>query len=196
VLDRTTGKNIVSAPFAGTNWAKGVDALGQPIPDVENEPKIDGVLLNTPVVGGTNWFPPSYDPDTGLFYVNAIRGYSLAYLTDTDPHPEGYGGGGRNLLLGAVLEAIDYRTGHIRWKHEFPGKGVAGSGILSTRGKLFFSGDPSGNFIAWDPGTGHALWHFKLPATVSNGPMTYELGGRQYVVAGAGDSLYAFALLK
>ncbi|MBV9763610.1 MAG: PQQ-binding-like beta-propeller repeat protein, partial [Acidobacteriaceae bacterium] len=81
------------------------------------------------------------------------------------------------------------------WSHEFPGKGQAVSGILTTAGKLLFSGDPSGNFVAWDPGTGRILWHIHLPAAVSNGPMTYELDGRQYLVLGAGDTLYAFALV-
>ena len=194
VLDRTNGKNIVSAPFTGANWSKGVDSLGQPIPNEDKEPKTDGALLNIPGMGGTNWFPPSYNPDTGLFYINAMQGYSLAYLTDVEEHPEGYGGNGRNLFFDAVLEAIDFRTGKIRWSHEFPGKGMAISGILSTRGKLLFSGDPSGNLIAWNPEEGNQLWHFKLPSTVSNGPMTYELDAHQYLVVGAGDSLYAFAL--
>jgi glucose dehydrogenase len=73
---------------------------------------------------------------------------------------------------------------------------LATSGILSTAGSLLFSGDPSGNLIAWDPGTGRILWHFRLPAAVSNGPMTYELEGVQYLVVGAGDTLYAFTLLR
>ena len=196
VLDRTNGSNIVSEPFTGTDWAKGVDAAGQPIPNPDKEPKTDGALLNIPAVGGTNWFPPSFDPESGLFYVNAIRGYSLAYLTDTDEHPEGYGGAGRTLWSQAALEAIDYTTGKIRWRHDFPGKGVAISGILSTAGKLLFSGDPGGNLIAWDPATGRILWHFQLPAPISNGPMTYILNGRQYLVVGAGDTLYAFALIS
>ena len=195
VLDRVTGKNLVSAPFAGSNWSTGVDSHGEPIPAVGKEPKTDGALLNTPVSGGTNWFAPSFDPEVGLFYVNTFQGYSLAYLTDTDEHPEGYGGNGRNLWEHSVLEAIDYHTGKLRWTHEFPGKGNVGSGLLSTAGKLLFGGDPSGNLIAWDPETGKILWHFHLPAPVSNGPMTYELDGRQYLLAGAGDSLYAFALV-
>ncbi len=196
VLDRTTGKNISSAPFVGTNWSQGVNAEGQPIPNPDKEPKTDGAILNIPVGGGTNWFAPSFDPQTGLFYVNAVKGYSLAYLTDTDAHPEGYGGGGRNLYVKAFLEAIDYQTGKIRWSHEFPGKGVAGSGILSTAGKLLFSGDPSGNLIAWDPASGNILWHSHLAAPVSNGPMTFVLDGTQYLIAGAGDSLYAFTLRR
>ncbi|MGA8030431.1 MAG: acido-empty-quinoprotein group A [Bryobacteraceae bacterium] len=196
LLDRASGKNLISAPYTGTNWSKGVDSTGQPIPDAKKEPQTDGALLNINAVGGTNWFPPSFDPEFGLFYVNAMKGYSLAYLTDTDERPEGYGGSGRALWAQSMLEAIDYQTGKIRWSHDFPGKGLAASGILSTAGKLLFSGDPSGNLIAWDPATGAILWHFHLPARVSNGPMTYMLDGRQIVVVGAGDTLYAFALTE
>jgi alcohol dehydrogenase (cytochrome c) len=58
---------------------------------------------------------------------------------------------------------------------------------------LLFCGDPSGNFIALDPGSGKPLWHAGLHTTTSNGPITYELDGVQYVVVGAGDSLYAFS---
>ena len=195
VLDRTNGKNLVSAPFTGTNWSDGTDSAGQPIPNQKKEPQPDGALLNISAIGGTNWFAPSFDPELGLFYVNALKGFSIGYLTDTDERPEGYGGSGRNLWSQAILEAIDYQTGKIRWSHEFPGKGQAVSGILTTAGKLLFSGDPSGNFVAWDPGTGRILWHIHLPAAVSNGPMTYELDGRQYLVLGAGDTLYAFALV-
>ena len=194
VLDRETGQNLVSQPYTGTNWSTGVDKAGEPIPDVTREPKTDGALLNIPVAGGTNWYPPSYDEQTGLFYVNALHGYSLAYLVDTDPHPEGYGGGGRNLLIRSALEAIDPATGKIRWEHDFPGKGNVGSGALSSAGGLLFSGDPSGNLIAWDAASGAIVWHAHLTASVSNGPMTFWLDGRQYLVAGAGDTLYTFAL--
>jgi acido-empty-quinoprotein group A len=196
VLDRTNGKNLVTAPFTGTNWAEGVDASGRPIPNPKKEPQTNGALLNIAGGGGTNWFAPSFNPDSGLFYVNAVRGYSLAYLTDTDEKPEGYGGTDHTLWSQAVLEAIDYRTGKICWSHDFPAGGLAVSGILSTAGKLLFSGDPSGNLIAREPATGRILWHFHLPAPVSNGPMTYELNGQQYLVVGAGDTLYAFALLR
>jgi acido-empty-quinoprotein group A len=196
VLDRTNGKNLLSEPYTGTNWSKGTDSLGQPIPDVRKEPQPDGTLLNINSYGGTNWFPPSFDPETGLFYVNATRGYSLAYLTDTEDKPEGYGGSGRSLWMQSMLQAIDYTSGKIRWSHQFPGTGLNAAGMLTTAGKLLFTGDPSGNLIAFDPATGQILWHFHLPASVTNGPMTYELDGKQYLLVGAGDTLYAFALLK
>jgi acido-empty-quinoprotein group A len=196
VLDRTNGKNIVSAPFVGVNWSKGVDDSGQPIPNVAKEPKTDGALMNIDGGGGTNWNPPSFNPDTGLFYVNANYGYSITYLTDTDAKPEGYGGSARTIWSQAALEALDYKTGKIRWSHFFPSKGSGRAGILTTAGKLLFSGDPSSNLIAWDPETGKILWHFGLSSPVSNGPITYTLDGKQYLVVGAGDTLYAFKLIK
>src|SRR5262249_30998735 len=76
-----------------------------------------GSLINIPAGGGTNWPPPSFDPETGLFYVNADRGYSLAYLTDTDEKPEGYGGRGTTLLSHPVLAANDYQTREICVRH-------------------------------------------------------------------------------
>jgi len=198
VLDRTDGKSILTAPFVGTNWAKGIDGKGQPIPDPAKEPKVDGSLIDIPGGGGTNWMPPSLDPTTGLFYVNATRGYSLGYLTDTDERPEGYGGSGRGLWSEHVLEAIDTKTGKAKWIHSYPlggGGGLGGPGILSTAGKVVFTGDYSGNLIAFDAAAGKPLWHFQMGQPLGNGPMTYELDGTQYLVAGAGDTLFAFAVV-
>ncbi len=194
VLDRTNGKSVVTAPFVDVNWSKGVDSRGEPIPNVAKEPKTDGALVIPASGGATNWPPPSFDPETGLFYVSATPSYSVYYLTDTSERPEGYGGRDSGVWSQSVLEAIDYKTGAIKWKHVFPGEGGSLSGILTTAGKLLFTGDPSANFIAFDPENGKILWHSGLTARVSNGPMTYELDGRQYVVVGAGDMLYGFTL--
>jgi alcohol dehydrogenase (cytochrome c) len=198
VLDRTNGKSIVSKPYVPLNWSRGVDENGEPIPDEAKEPKVDGALLTIPGGGGTNWMPPSYDPQTGLFYVQAVRGYSVAYLYDTDPRPEGYGGGGRGLWSQHVLEAIDYRTGDIAWSHPYLSGGAinTGPGVLTTAGHLLFTGDYAGNFVAHDPATGKILWHFPMRQSLSNGPETWILDGQQYVVAGAGDTLFVFKLIE
>jgi alcohol dehydrogenase (cytochrome c) len=203
VLDRTTGKNLVSKPFAGTgNWAKGVDAKGQPIPDPAKEPKVDGSMIDMPAMGATNWPPPSYDPQTGLFYLNATLGYGMAYLYDTSDNPEGYGGGGGGGFdLRSALIAIDVRTGDIKWKHEHPQRGGFGGGgggglsggILTSAGGLLFTGD-SGHVVAFDPANGTIVWHQQLTAPVSNGPSTWMLDGKQYLIVGAGDTLYALTL--
>ncbi|MBV8071402.1 MAG: acido-empty-quinoprotein group A [Acidobacteriaceae bacterium] len=197
VLDRTTGKNIVTKPFLETlNWSKGVNGAGQPIPNTAKEPQVAGVLVSPPSGGATNWPPPSFDPETGLFYVSTSTSYSEFYLTDTDPHPEGWGAAEKNAGgLGHTLRAIDYKTGNLVWRHNYPGGGGL-SGLLTTAGKLLFSGDGSNHLIAFDPANGKILWHAGLAANVSNGPETYLLDGKQYLVVGAGDSLYAFTLAE
>ena len=199
VLDRTNGKNLVSKPFSGTgNWAKGVDPkTGSPIPDPDKEPKVDGSMIDMPAMGATNWPPPSYDPQTELFYLNGTEGYGMAYLYDTSENPEGYGGGGGGGFdMRSALFALDVRTGNLRWKHEHSGgRGGAGisGGILTTAGHLLFTGD-SGNLVAFDPGTGRILWHQQLVNSPTNGPSTWMLNGKQYIIVGAGDSLYALTL--
>jgi alcohol dehydrogenase (cytochrome c) len=193
LLDRVTGKDIVSKPFLESlNWSKGVNKDGQPIPNSEKEPQVAGVLVSPPSGGATNWPPPSYDPETKLFYVNTSAAYSMFYLTDTDPHPEGYGAAEKNSgALGNTLLALDVKTGVPTWRHKWPGGGGI-SGLLSTAGHLLFSGDGAGHLVAFDPASGKIIWHTDLGSNVSNGPETYLLDGKQYLVVGAGASLYAF----
>ena len=198
LLDRATGESLVTTSFVKNNWMKGLDAKGQPIPDPAKEPKVDGSLISMPGGGATNWPPPSFSPDTGLFYTNAKEGYSITYLTDDDPEPQGYGGGGAGGLSEPVLLAIDYKTGKVAWKHKFPsgGFGNAYPGVLTTAGKLLFTGDPSGNFLAFDPTVDRILWHFRLGSMVSNGPSTYVLNGSQHLIVAAGDTLFSFKLIR
>ena len=59
---------------------------------------------------------------------------------------------------------------------------------------MLFTGGPSNDLVALDATNGRALWHSILNGTITNGPITYELDGRQYVVAAAGDILWAFVL--
>lgn len=193
LLDRTTGKDLVTAPFVNLNWSEGINAKGQPIGDPAKYAKTDGVLV-APSVAAANWPPPSFSPETGLFYVNATEGFREWYLTDTSDNPEGYGGYTQELWSQVVLKAIDYKTGKVRWSHPYTTDGGGAPGILTTAGNLLFTGDVTGHFVAFDPESGKILWHAGLGTGVSNGPMTYELDGQQYVVVGGGTALYAFAL--
>jgi acido-empty-quinoprotein group A len=195
LLDRTNGKNLLTAPMIKTmNWSKGVSSSGQPIPDDSKEATIAGVLVSPNSSGATNWPPPSFNPQTGLFYVGISESFSMFYLTDTDPHPEGYGAAERDAgSYGGSLIAIDYKTGKIAWKHKYPSGGGA-IGMLSTAGKLLFTGDGSGHLVAFDANNGKILWHAGLSDDLSNGPITYLLDGLQYLVVGAGDSLYSFTV--
>ena len=82
MLDRTNGKAIVSSEFVKTNWALGYDEKGQPIPNPAKRPQVAGALVTPNQGGATNWFPPSFSPRTGLFYVNANRAFSVWYIYD------------------------------------------------------------------------------------------------------------------
>jgi alcohol dehydrogenase (cytochrome c) len=93
-----------------------------------------------------------------------------------------------------MLQGIDYKTGNIKWSHKWEGPGVR-SGVLSTAGNLVFAGDASSNLVALNATTGEALWHANLGQGVSNGPITFEMDGTQYLLAAAGDTLYAFVML-
>jgi acido-empty-quinoprotein group A len=192
LLDRSTGEHILTASFIPTNWASGIDRRGEPIPNREKEPKPDGVLVSPGSDGATNWMAPSFDSGTGLFYVSARQLWSIFYMT-AEGKPEGWAGRDKNLWASSVLEAIDYKTGKIAWKHEIgTGEGVAG--ILTTAGKLLFTGDNSNNLIALDPATGKTLWHVAMGQRMASAPSTFMLDGRQYLLTPVGSTLYAWTL--
>jgi alcohol dehydrogenase (cytochrome c) len=194
VLDRVTGKNLLTIPFGAANWAKGVDANGSPIPDPAKEPQLDGALIRLAEDGGTSWMSPSFDPQTGLFYFNAWRGDSVWYLSPGGHPTDHQGGGTVPLVANSVLLALDYQTGKIRWQRE-SGKGLGGASVLTTAGNLLFTADASGNLLALDPANGHVLWHTRPGGLVDYAaPMTYQLDGTQYVVTGVDGVLYAWTL--
>jgi alcohol dehydrogenase (cytochrome c) len=190
VLDRATGKALVSSEYVKTNWAKGYDEKGQPVPDPAKMPQVDGALVSPDQGGAANWPPPSFSPQTGLFYVSANRAFSVYYLYDPSDDPQGWGGTDRGGYSESMVQAIDYKTGKVRWSHKW--ESGARSGLLTTAGNLLFAGGNSQDLVALNATTGEALWHAGLGASVSNGPITYELDGKQYVVVGAGDTLAVF----
>jgi alcohol dehydrogenase (cytochrome c) len=195
VLDRQTGKDLLTAPFVPTDWASGIDKLGRPIPAPEKEPQRDGVLVQANMDGGTNWMAPSFDPETRLFYVNAQTASSIWYLVlNDDNKPDGHQGGTLNDFWShSQLKALDYQTGKTVWQREI-GKGHSFTGVLTTAGHLLFSGDTSGNIFALDPANGDTLWHVYAGGTLNSSPMTYQIDGRQYVITPIDSVVYAWAL--
>jgi alcohol dehydrogenase (cytochrome c) len=201
LLDRVTGEHLLTAPFVqGLNWFKGYNSAGQPMRDPGKDPTVPGVLVSPFSSGATNWPPTTFSPKTGLFYVGANESFSLFYLTDTDARPQGYGAAEQSVgVIKSSLKAIDYRTGKVVWERPL-GKGPSGPqsigamGLLSTAGGLVFGNDGVGDFVGYRDTDGEPLWHADLAANTSNGPTTYMLDGKQYVLVGAGDAIYAFAL--
>jgi alcohol dehydrogenase (cytochrome c) len=192
VLDRTTGEHVLTMPFIKTNWAQGIDSRGEPIPNPAKEPKPDGTLVSPASDGATNWMAPSFDPATNLFYFSARSVWSIFYMTAAGK-PEGWAGRDRGLWSSSAIEAIDYQSGGIRWRHQI-GEGEGVAGMLTTAGNLLFTADNSDNLLALDPATGKTLWHVPLGARVATGASTYELDGRQYLLMPAGNIIFAWTL--
>jgi len=214
VLDRVTGKFLLGTPFVKVNWASGLDERGRPIqtPQPPGSPTWPGNQ------GGTNWYPPSFSPRTGLFYFSAWENYASIYRKETSVFTPGrnFSGGGFTVLApvpgaptvgigrrgpinnwtdevgsGAVI-AMDPRTGKPRWKAEqFD---VTDAGILTTASDLLFTGGREGYFQALDANTGKLLWKASLGGQIVTGAITYEVEGKQYVSVIAGSTLVAFAL--
>ncbi len=194
ILDRTDGKSLLTTTFGPTNWAKGLDAKGQPIPDPHKEPAPDGRLIAPDEGGLTNYRSPSFDPKSGLFIVDAKPSYSLYFAKPADG-TYGWAGADYGLWDKGVIEAIDYKTGKIRWTHEIgDGKFGAGAGVLTTASGVTFTGDAFGNVLALDTSTGITLWHAGAGAAMESSPISYELDGKQYTVTSSGGVLFAWAL--
>jgi len=201
-LDRQTGERLVTSRFSETvNWAKGLNERGQPVRDPAKDHHIAGALVSSANGGATNWPPPAFSPETGLFYVPTAETYAMYYLSETDPRGA-MGLGGKDEIavasMGTYITAIDYKTGATVWRHKFQtgsNNGRGAPGLLTTAGKLLFGGDISGNLVAFDPANGRILWHSAI-GQVTNAPETYLVDGRQYLLAAAGDTLFAFALYE
>jgi alcohol dehydrogenase (cytochrome c) len=196
-VDRVTGEHIVTSKYGTTtNWATGIRPNGSPDPNPAKEATVPGALVS-PVEGGVvNWQPPAYSPDTGLFYTQENNGFQLLYLTD--PDPRGSMGLGGKLAVGVgsagnALAAIDYKTGKTVWRHAWPPGGGGGAGMLASAGRVLFTGDGSGNFVAFDAVKGKPLWHSRI-GNITNAPQTHMLDGRQYVIVAVNDMLYNFVL--
>ena len=215
VLDRATGRFLTGRAFVKVNWAEGLDDSGRPIatPQPPGEPTFPAVQ------GATNWYSPSYSPRTELFYIPAWEDRASIFNPEPQEYePAGTFLGGFTTAVeaapgaptvpvrlrgpindwtedaghGAVL-ALDALTGEERWRFELTD--VIRSGMLTTASDLLFAGARSGYFQALDARSGELLWKLNLGAQIVNGPMTYEVDGRQYVATIAGQSLSAFALL-
>lgn len=192
VLDRTDGKCLLSAPFGPVNWSLGVDRQGRPIPNPEKQPARDGRLIAPDEGGLTNYRSPSFDPENGLFIVDANPSYGI-YFSKLADGTYGWSGADYDVWGKGVLKAIDYQTGKIRWSHDL-GPGGSGAGVLTTDSGLTFTGDADGNMLALDTRTGKTLWHAGTGADMQTSPITYELAGRQFVAVGSGGVMFAWAL--
>jgi alcohol dehydrogenase (cytochrome c) len=199
VLDRTNGKFLRATAFVEKlNWAKGVGPSGRPIPS-GRIPTAAGTLICPGINGATNWFSPSYNPNSGLFYVMALESCNR-FFANPQPFVRGktYYGTGTKLPPAEhdqkVLLALSLADGKPAWRYPQVGQGRSWGGTLTTAGGLVFFGDDAGSFEAVDAATGHALWHFNAGQGVRASPMSYAVDGNQYVALAAGSDVFSFTL--
>ncbi|MGH9495681.1 MAG: pyrroloquinoline quinone-dependent dehydrogenase [Candidatus Sulfotelmatobacter sp.] len=199
VLDRTNGKFQHASPFVEKlTWATGIDASGRPVLS-DRTPSKDGTNICPGLVGATNWFSPSYNPGTGLFYVMALENCNLYFVK---PKAfilgETFYGTGVKHPLGEnskkILMALSPSDGKKVWSYPQAGRGNSWGGTLTTAGGLVFFADDTESFEAVDAQTGRALWHFNTGQSFSASPMTYAVGGVQFVAIAAGSDIFSFAL--
>ncbi len=198
VLDRETGEFLLAREFAKQTWAERIDSKGRPIRKPGMTPSPEGTLVYPGIQGGTNWYSPSYSPQTGLFYLSVWELPNIFFMGEAiyDPGNFFYG----SLMQGAseeepgwgAVRALAPKTGEIKWEYRL--HTVPWSGILSTAGGLIFSGTTDGQFFALDADTGKELWVSSLGGMISASPISYLSDGKQQISIAAGSALFTFEL--
>lgn len=201
VLDRTNGKFLSATRFVEKlNWAKGIDEKGRPIlTDVK--PTASGTKVCPGYGGATNWFAPSYNESTQLFYFMALEQCQTYFSA---PEPQAFSPGKEFYSTGVkhipgensqrVLVAFSLSTGTIAWKYPQVGEAHSSAGTMTTAGGLLFFGDDAQSFEAVAAYDGKPLWHFNTGQDISASPMTYAIAGKQYVAIAAGSDVFTFSL--
>ena len=198
VLDRITGEFLLGRAFVHQDWADGLDSNGRPIVIPNTDPTKEGNRTCPDAWGGTNWAAPSYSPETGLYYV-AIREACATY-TSKFKEPIGgrpYTGTGYTYAAtdpqGGAIAAMDPLTGDYRWRFNLL-QGMPVPGVLATAGNVVFGGTAFGHLLGLDAKTGKLLWRQQLGAPIKSAPISYAVGGKQYITLAADAVLYTFAL--
>ena len=199
VLDRVTGEFLLGEPFIEQTWAEGIDSNGRPIVRPGSDPTTEGSAVCPAIRGATNWWASAYSADTKLFYL-MVHESCMLYKKDDRPWQRGQSwlGGTFRLTDGSPnqrhIRALNIQTGETVWNYPQTGNSTTYSGVLSTAGGLVFFGEDSGAFAALDAETGEPVWHFQANQEWKASPMTYMVGGRQYVAIGSGLGFWSFAL--
>lgn len=200
VLDRTDGKFLFGTPFTKKlTWASGLDSQGHPIPLPNQIPTHEGTLICPWLSGATNWYATSYNPGTGLYYVQTNDKCGIYIRRDQQFKIGGSLMGGSNTADPAdpgqrILRAFDIHTGKAAWELPQVGGADTGGGVLSTAGNLVFFGSDDYSFAAADAKTGKLLWSFQTNQPPHASAMTYLFDHKQYVAISSGNDILVFSL--
>jgi alcohol dehydrogenase (cytochrome c) len=208
VLDRTDGELLLARPFASrVTWTTGYDKEGRPI----LTPGWEATFGGTPTCpdSATNWMDPSFDPQNNLFYVRVSDSCGIDTAGKDPLNGDRWYGSGRpdakalhglrelmaNYQMGEYIRAIDVSTGKKVWDYPDDGR----SGALSTAGNVVFISSQSGLTVL-NAQTGEEIADVDAgvqqvaPPIFAATPMTYMVGGKQYVVMSGQSTVVAYAL--
>jgi quinohemoprotein ethanol dehydrogenase len=201
-LDRKTGELVSAKNYVPTTWATGIDMkTGRPIENPKARYGDEPVLVSPNAGGGHNWYPMAYSPKTKLAYFPAFDS-SMAYASDPNfkQKPGAMSQLGLNLTgfeeqrkqmaaeiaknSKGFLLAWDPVAQKEAWRVPYPTRG--NGGVLVTAGDLVFHGNIKQTFAAYDARTGALLWEQPTQQVPIAAPMTFTVGGEQYVAVNAG----------
>jgi len=145
-------------------------------------------------LGGKNWPSGTLSPLGNVMFFPLQNTCMTSTPTLSRPSPDSlYGLSNSNRIAGngtnvGSIHAISVETGETLWVYE---QRAGMMSLLSTAGGLVFGGDTNGRFRAFDQRTGQILWEINLGSPVSGYPVTFAVGGKQYVAVSTGSSLTA-----
>ena len=196
-LDRQTGEFLWARPTVMQNVVSKIDgATGAVTVNPETtftEAGQTKFVCPTPS-GGKDFQAGAYSPLTNAMYyglqntcmdMTAINNPNSAYSFNSrakiTPGTENIG----------TLFAVSAETGKTLWKYE---QRAGMMSLVATGGRLIFGGDTNGHFRAFDQDSGKVLWEVNLGSPVTGYPITYSVGGKQFVAISVGNSLVSSGL--
>ena len=202
VLAKNTGEVENVWPLSKhINFVEGVNPKTGEL--INRKPMIAGKenIICPYLLGARSWNHGAYNPDTGLWYTNAMEACNVVV-----PHPqESDSVAMAGLYLGvsklvavpppgeeegsARLDARDPITGKLKWSvdYDLPGLGS----VLTTAGGLVFNGDSRGLIHAYDADDGEELWSFNAGSGIRGGIVSYAANGKQYILVSTGFGSHA-----
>jgi quinohemoprotein ethanol dehydrogenase len=204
VLDRATGEVISAKPYTTVTWATGINpTTGRPLESVSARYEESGkaASLAPGPLGGHSWHSISYSPQTGLVYIPVQE---AGFLYKSEVHFQE-----RNLAFNTAIDfvaggmpqkpevrksVLDSIKGHLSAWDPIQQKEIwrvdrtspVNGGVLSTAGNLVFEGNAQGDLEAYGADKGEKLWSADAQSGVVAAPISYTVGGDQYVAVVVG----------
>ena len=201
-LDRKTGEFLWARPTVQQNVIKVIDGNTGAVTVNEEAvfTRINQTVVTCPgSTGGKNWPAGAYSPLTNTMYFPLQNMCQTATTTTDQRDPSKVYGVQmvQQIPLGmdkvGTVFAVSVETGQTAWKYE---QRAGTLSVVATGGGLIFGGDDAGNFRALDDKTGKVLWETNLNSPVSGFPISFAVGGKQYVAVSTGPSLVSSTALR